>query len=282
MTKSNYSLTLKIIHATVLNLMLMWSASVSAQSENTEQEQPKYDFSDFRTSPDQHGIGFGLLSMGGTGAFFFYDYNDHPKSKQYHLQINSASDSRETLLGKTVATLSKVDFVGSYRHVFPKGWYLGVGGGWYTTTLKIEQPVDGVRPAQKLEFYHRGHLLGVEGGWQGNDFYYFHIGLRFFGTNKTSEYYKPDLVYDIANHREETKTLWDQGKSYSGIFFGFGWYLHPDSSSSDHSRSDKPPRQPSKSETQGAPSNSDIIKKAKRCQEKGGIWVNDSCQITLE
>lgn len=26
----------------------------------------------------------------------------------------------------------------------------------------------------------------------------------------------------------------------------------------------------------------DIIKKAKKCQEKGGVWVNDSCQISVD
>lgn len=28
--------------------------------------------------------------------------------------------------------------------------------------------------------------------------------------------------------------------------------------------------------------NQDVVKKAKRCQEKGGVWVNDSCQIDVE
>ena len=90
------------------------------------------------------------------------------------------------------------------------------------------------------------------------------------GRHKLAEHYKPDEIYDVSNHRSKAAEMWESGKQYSAIYLGFGWYLN--------SRADV-------SKAESLPSNNSdaaIIEKAKKCQEKGGVWVNDICRIEIQ
>lgn len=113
----------RLLCSMTIPFALLSSEDLLAENNEKSEVESRYDFSDFRKSPDQHGLGFGLLSTRSSGAFIFYDYNDHENSKQYHIQLNSAGDSRQTLLGKTVAKLAQSDVVGSYRHTYIHGRY---------------------------------------------------------------------------------------------------------------------------------------------------------------
>jgi hypothetical protein len=244
-----------------------------------QENQPSavdYNFSDFRESPDQHGVGFGISSLASQGLFLFYDYNLHHKSKQLHLQLDAGYDTRETLLGREVARISLSDLMLTFRHVTPRGWFIGVGAGLYNTVMNISQDGDSERVGQDLEFWQKGYMLAIDAGWQGNEYYYFHIGARLSTLTKTSEYYEPELIYDISNHRSESASMWKLGNNYGSLSLGFGWYIEPFDhdrpKNSTTTRSTTTPQKPSE----------ELINKAKKCQEKGGLWINDSCQISLE
>jgi hypothetical protein len=130
--------------------------------------------------------------------------------------------------------------------------------------------LDAKTPDHDLSFYNRGFIIGPEAGWQGNDFYYFTVGLRLLGRHKVAEHYKPDEIYDVSNHRTTAAEMWESGKNYSAIYIGFGWYLN--------TREDAAPEATHKSNNSDAA----VIEKAKKCQEKGGVWVNDICRIDIQ
>jgi hypothetical protein len=228
----------------------------------------------FRDSPDQHGLGFGIIGQGSSGLTIFYDYNIHERSKQIHVQYDSTTDSRESLLKDNTSELGQRSLGLSVRHVYDSGWFLGIAGGWYNTTLDITQ--DGLGEAQKkqtLNFYHRGFIHGLEAGWQGNDFYYFSIGMRIMGRSKVAQQYDLSKVYDLSNHRSTTAEMWESGKNYSGLYVGFGWYLE----SVTNSVTSNP-----QSASSSAPQDDTLMQKAKKCQAKGGVWINDMCRLEVE
>lgn len=184
-------------------------------------------FEDFSTSPDQHGLGFGLMGMGSSGLTIFYDYNIHDMNLQIHTQFDSAGEERKNLDGDTGAKLAQNDLAVSARYVFSKGWYLGAGLGRYNTTIEVHQAADVTGPEQTLNFYQRGLLGVVEGGWQGNEFYYFHVGIRPSILLTRDKKYDLNQVRNVANHRDTTDELWEKGARYTALVVGFGWYLQP-------------------------------------------------------
>ena len=131
------------------------------------------------------------------------------------------------MLGDPIVKLTQTNISITARHVFTSGWYLGAGLGRYNTTLQVSQDAEGSKPAQELEFYKMGALGLVEAGWQGNDFYYFHIGVRPALIIYYTEVYNVNRVYDVSNHRATTEELWEDGQNYSSLILGFGWYLEP-------------------------------------------------------
>lgn len=276
LTKPNLFLAIeRIVLITLVFFIFIFTSlfaittNIHAGEANSDDNAETVDFSDFTKSPDQHGLGIGISSLSSTGAFLFYDYNLHSRSKQIHIQVDSGSDSRSTLLGQKVAELTQSDLTISFRHVFPRGWYAGFGAGLYKTTLFINQDSYSETPAQNLEFFHSGYLWSADFGWQGNEFYYFHIGFRLGGLMKNEEYYAPNLIYDIANHRVESANLWESGNRYDAIMLGFGWYIEPLDQPKVTNKAPKQPRE-------------EVLNKAKRCQEKGGVWIDDSCHISIE
>ncbi len=229
----------------------------------------------FSEGLDQHGLGFGLIDEGSPGVSLYYDFNLPQLNKQAHIQYDSAYDERSSLLGVNTTKLGQTALHASFRHVYDSGWYLGIAAGWYNTTVRMEQlGSNATQKDQSLYFYERGFILGPEFGWQGNDFYYFSVGLCSLGRNEISNHYDLNEVYDISNHRETVAELWKQGKQYSRFYIGFGWYLK---SSEDETRA-------SKDDKATSPSSADprIFDKAKKCQAKGGVWVNDMCRLEVE
>jgi hypothetical protein len=229
----------------------------------------------FSEGIDQHGVGLGLIWTGSSGGALYYDFNIPHISKQAHFQYESASDERASILGLNKMELKQTALHGSLRHVYDSGWYFGLVLGWFNTTLRMNQL--GSTAAQKdqsIYFYERGLIAGPEFGWQGNDFYYFTVGLRGLGRNKLSDHYELEEMYDISNQRETASELWKQGKQYSGIYIGFGWYFN---TNSDNSRQ-------TDRNNDGAQKviDSQTIEKARKCQSKGGIWVNDMCRLEVE
>ena len=246
----------------LLGTFFYCSASFGQSKENHRQFDEGYD---------QNGLGFGIVSQGSSGASLYYDRNFPAWHKQLHLQYDSTSEEASNLFGSTVAELRQTSLHGAIRHVTNSGWYIGGVVGWYNTTLDLHQiSTDSKKPDQDLSFYNRGIIWGPEFGWQGNDFYYFTVGLRLLGRRPVAEHYKPDEIYDIANHRSTAAKMWENGKSYSAIYVGFGWYVN----GGDDARQAATP----------ATNNSDnaVIEKAKKCQEKGGVWVNDICRLEIQ
>ena len=225
----------------------------------------------FNAGIDQHGLGFGFSMNAAGGGYWFYDYNLHDLNKQIHFQLETSSRELENEAKTNLVRLDQGSLQGSYRHVYNSGWFIGLIGGWYHTTLKIEQTgLTEVQPKQKLNFSHRGWLVGPEVGWQGNDFYYFTVGVRNMAMLKVAEDYQSDKIYDVANHRSTADELWKNGKNYSALFFSFGWYLQS---------------QPTRSSPTAMPdsvNDKELLEKAKKCQAKGGVWFNNMCRLDVD
>jgi hypothetical protein len=226
---------------------------------------------EFNEGIDQHGVGFGFSLNATSGGYWFYDYNLHDSNKQIHLQYETRGRDSQNGDRDNLASVSQLSFHGAYRHDYNSGWYVGLIGGWYQTSLKVQQTgISATEPDQDLSFYHRGWLVGPEVGWQGNDFYYFTVGFRNLGRIQIAEDYKYWDVYDGKINQKTVGDLWDYGKNYSAIYFSFGWYLQaqPERSSASDSSDKVDERQ--------------LLEKAKKCQAKGGVWFNNMCRLDLE
>jgi hypothetical protein len=225
----------------------------------------------FNEGIDQHGLGIGFSGGAVGGSYYFYDYNLHESNKQIHFQLESASESNENLSQTSKINLNKNSIQLAYRHVYNSGFYFGLIGGTYYTSLELQQTGEmEAQPKQELEFYDRGWLIGPEVGWQGNDFYYFTIGIRNLGRIQTAESYNYWGIYDVANDQKTAADLWDKGRNYSAIYFSFGWYLQA---------------KPARSESEPPSSKADdklLLEKAKKCQAKGGVWIDDMCRLDVE
>lgn len=225
----------------------------------------------FNEGIDQHGLGIGFSAGAVGGSYYFYDYNLHESNKQIHFQLESAGERNENLAQTSKINLNKSSIQLAYRHVYNSGWYFGLIGGTYYTSIELQQTGETeAQPKQELEFYDRGWLIGPEVGWQGNDFYYFTIGIRNLGRIQTAESYHYSEIYDVANHRQKAADLWDKGRNYSAIYMSFGWYLQAQAARS----ASKP--------SPGTVDDKLLLEKAKKCQAKGGVWFNDMCRLDVE
>ena len=199
-----------------LLLLLLLSITMPTLAEEAE---PKLDFID-----ENHGIGVALVIDGGDGIGIFYDYNiDYAGRWQLHLQSSSTSDAATNIFGFEIINISKSNLDGILRKVWSKGFYVGVGLGLQTITLDYVSPTDEVEPASYEE---NALMLSLDGGWQGDDGYYFSVGLtpRVYISGKKEV--KFDRIPDNdSEHRSTAEEGFADVQDAMALSLRFGWYL---------------------------------------------------------
>ena len=186
---------------------------------------------------DNHGIGFGIQSIGISGGILYYDFNRlgskvfdmDQKMDQIRVQFYTGSETRVNLLG-TEAKVTQTRYSVTYRHVFRSGWYFGYGLGSLTSTYELNSRTldENLSLVEaKVGFKGSGVFLPIEAGWQGDDFFYFHIAALVAPFVSYSDDYDIEKVAAESNYRSTTEEMWSEAKTTQGLMLGFGWYLVP-------------------------------------------------------
>jgi hypothetical protein len=182
---------------------------------------------------DNHGLGFGFGSGPATaGLQLYYDYNLNPRPNgfdQIHVFLYSGSAAEESLTGGSEVELTQQRVVASYRRVWKSGWFAGVGLGAVGGELKYkydETWLDASYPVVKKTFSYSAGVLMADLGWQGNDGYYFTVGIQptaFLGFKGN---YDESKIPAVSNHRMKASDLWGHAEEDKSLFnIGFGWYI---------------------------------------------------------
>ena len=181
------------------------------------------DLNENSHADENHGIGFGLSKKGFT---LFYDYNllDEsywltPYANQIHIEYISGSEAAYVIPQVPLAEASYTLSYFSLRRKFDPGWYAELGYGMVRSNFQYGL---GTYTASGS-----GSILTMGGGWQGDDFYYFHIGVQSAYLFNWSDDYDENKIPENFGERSVSTTVWSRSKNFSGLKLGFGWYLMP-------------------------------------------------------
>lgn len=197
-------------------------ASLNDESglEDWEAEGEDDDFS--ALIDDTHGVGIGLASVSLPGWMIFYDYNQpkwvfEDKRAQFHYQLSMVGESEDDTADAKVVRARQVQFAASARLLNVQGVYVGAGFGVQETNLTyIPTGMD-----------HKGSsIFGFfEGGWQGDDGFYFQLGIRPAFHITKAPTVNTSVIPDDKGHKKAVNRLWRWSQELSGVILGFGWYV---------------------------------------------------------
>lgn len=229
----------------LISLMAFTSSGMAfAQNEEPEKtveaaplerpaEKPARSEEETTRKLDNHGLGFGFGSGPATaGLQLYYDYNLNPRPKgfdQIHVFLYSGSAEEQSLSGNSEVELTQTRFVASYRRVWNSGWFVGAGLGLVGGELNYkydETWLNSSNPVVKKTFSYSAGVLMADLGWQGNDGYYFTVGIQptaFLGFKGD---YDESKIPNVSNHRMKASDLWGHAEEDKSLFnIGFGWYI---------------------------------------------------------
>ncbi len=203
----------------VAGLLLTPFTGQSRAEEVTKKTYPEWHMQ------EKDGLGFGLGLSSMPGILLFYDHNLSGKT-QLHIQVDVNGESRETLMGEKLLTVSRNMGLITYRY-FPatnNGLYLGAGGGFAGSTLEYKSSSLSSTQYTYTSKSNGGFLMG-EIGWQGSDGYYFHIGYQPAAYIFSSDDYDVNSIPNTSNHRTAADEEHNKLKSLSQLSIGFGWFF---------------------------------------------------------
>jgi len=172
----------------------------------------------------KNGLGFGPSISSMLGIILFYDHNLSNNS-QLHIQLNGNASSRYNYFYEPIIKTSRNMILTTYRY-FPaenKGFYLGAGGGFVNSKLTYDNY--STSAPYKYTSESNGVFVLGEVGWQGNDGYYFHVGLQPAAYLSSNDNYDVNNIPNISNHRVAANEEQANLKILSQLSIGFGWFF---------------------------------------------------------
>lgn len=200
------------------------SSALTPNKANRAEEFPMKTYADWRMQ-QRNGFGFGPGIGSMLGVIGFYDHNISGQS-QLHVQLDANASSRSTILGEQLLKVSRGMIFTTYRY-FPSensGFYLGAGGGYADSTLEYKSPSLNATPYKYTSNLSGEFLLG-EVGWQGNDGYYFHIGIQPAVYIFSKDNYDVNQIPNTSNHRDAANQEHQNLVGLSQLSIGFGWFF---------------------------------------------------------
>jgi hypothetical protein len=216
--------TESVVIETSIGEMTVESAKVLRLDRATDAlPTPRKTYADWH-SQQKNGLGFGLGVTSMPGIILFYDRNLSSTS-QWHTQLDVNAMSRSTVLGDKIIKTERTMLLTTYRQFFSEesGFYFGAGGGYADSQFNYDGSI------LYAPYHYSSKASGVfllgEIGWQGNQGYYFHVGLQPAAYISSKDNFDINSIPNVSNHRSVASQDHDSLKQLSQVSVGFGWFF---------------------------------------------------------